>query len=94
MSVTETQSLYSAPQTPTSLAWDRLQENIWGVWQESSAPMLTGHRPFFLLLFLTNPLALVLGLYANSSKLSYTTTLSYTTDTIRLGLGYALGDHS
>ena len=62
MSVAETQPLYSAPRTPTSLARDRLQENIWGVWQESSAPILTGHRPFFLLLFLTNLLALVLGL--------------------------------
>ena len=32
--------------------------------------------------------------YANSSELSYTTTLSYTTDTILPCFGYASGDHS
>ena len=32
--------------------------------------------------------------YTDSSKLFYTSTLSYTTDTILPGIGYALGDHS
>ena len=36
----------------------------------------------------------MLGPYADSFKLSFTITLSYTTDTILPGLGYALGDHS
>ena len=45
-------------------------------------------------LFLMYPArCLIAKPYANSSELSYTTTLCYTTDTILPGLGYPSGDH-
>ena len=42
----------------------------------------------------THQWALIVGPYADNPELSYTTTLSYTTNTILHVLGYALGDKS
>ena len=62
--------------------------SLWGCsapppfWQDSSPPRLT--RPLALqglLLLLTHALSLMVRPYADNSELSYSTTLSYTTDT-------------
>ena len=53
------------------------------------------NRSLTVNLFLSYPaLCLIVRPYADSSELSYTKTLSYTTDTNLSGLGYASGDHS
>ena len=87
-----TPPLYPTPRTPSSLALDKLGDHSGGAvfprsdWQESSPPRLTGLWPVvFFLLYLAR--ALIAGPYADSSKFLFTSTLSYTPDTIIPGLG-------
>ena len=95
---TATSALYPTRLYPTllySLPWDKLRDHSGGAAQllcsgrKFAPPRLNGLRPVFSLLYLAH--VLMVGSYANSSKLSYTTTLSYTTDTFLNGLGETPG---
>ena len=73
--VPATPPLYPTPQTQSSLAWDKLHnysDHPLRSDRKSAPPRVTGLWPFFLLYPAG---AFMVGPYANSSKLSYTTTL-------------------
>ena len=86
-----TAPLYPTPRIPSSLAWDKLRNHYGG----AVHPLRYGKNwlqeiqlAFGHVLFLLYPSrALMVGPYADSSKLSYNTTLYFTTDTILPDLG-------
>ena len=83
-------ALYPSPRIPSSLALDKLKITLGMLhsrlfWQEINSTKV--NQPLacnLFLLYLAIPL--MVGPYADSSKLSYTTILSYITDTMFLGL--------
>ena len=77
-----TPPLYPTPRTLSSLAWDKLRYHSRGAAQSlrsARKAVQPVNRPSGYCLFLLYPAsALMVRHYADSAKLSYTTTLSYT----------------
>ena len=80
------------PQAPSSLAWNKLQDYSRGTMHPLSSgrikapPWLTGLWTVILFLWYLGR-ALMVGPSTDTSEWSYTTSLSYYTDTILPGLG-------
>ena len=87
-----TPQLYPTLQRPSSLAGDMLQKITLSLAGKQSTKV---NRPLTCDLFLLNPACcLMVRPYSESLKFTYITTLSYSTDTILPGWGYASEDHS